>query len=93
MRHFNLTINSSIRRFVNSSFLLLLLVPPPVAYSQVPAGAIVGAVVDARTSQALDGVLVEVAARSQSTTTDAEGRFRFDGLSPATYELHISPAR
>ncbi len=72
------------------NWIVLLLSLSSPAYAQAPAGVIVGAVVDARTSQALDGVLVEVAAPPQSTTTDAEGRFRFDDLSPATYELHIS---
>lgn len=70
--------------------ILLLIACASDASAQSPAAAITGMVVDARTSQALPGVLVELATPLQSTTTDTEGRFRFDGLAPGTYELHIS---
>ena len=60
------------------------------ANAQSPIGAVSGVVNDARTRQPLAGVLVEVATPPQSTTTDAEGRFRLARLAPGTYELHVS---
>jgi hypothetical protein len=70
--------------------IVLLLAFATQANAQAPTGAIAGEVVDARTSQPLDGVVLELTAPPLSTTTDAQGRFRLEGLPPGTHELHIS---
>jgi hypothetical protein len=46
--------------------------------------------VDARTGAALERVLVVVEGTDKSALTDAEGRFRIDGLSPGPHRLFVS---
>ena len=70
--------------------MLLLVACAPTAYAQLPASAIAGTVVDARTQQPLAGVLVELAMPHLVTTTDADGAFRLEGIPPGKYELLIS---
>jgi hypothetical protein len=70
--------------------LALLLVSPLAAYAQEQAGSIQGTVKDA-TGAVLPGVTIEVRSPAvvgaSTTTSDAEGRYRFHALPAATYEL------
>jgi hypothetical protein len=57
------------------------------AFAQVPLG---GLVVDARTGAPLEKVLIVVEDTGKSVLTDADGRFRIDGLSPGSHRLYVS---
>ena len=56
-------------------------------FAQVP---LVGVVVDARTGAPLEKVLVVVEDTGKSVLTDADGRFRIEGLSPGSHRLYVS---
>src|SRR5688500_7038346 len=49
-----------------------------------------GQVVDARTGAPLEKVLVVVEDAGKSVLTDAEGRFRIEGLAPGAHRLYVS---
>jgi len=51
---------------------------------------VTGRVVDGRTGAPLDRVLVVVEDAGKSATTDADGRFRIDGLAPGPHRFYVS---
>lgn len=59
-----------------------------------PSGAVLSGVILDQTGGALAGASVDlvnaVGTVAQSTTTDSAGRFRFDGVAPASYELRAT---
>ncbi|HEX9367095.1 MAG TPA: carboxypeptidase-like regulatory domain-containing protein, partial [Vicinamibacterales bacterium] len=54
------------------------------------AGLLTGQVVDARTGAPLEKVLVVVEDAGKSVLTDAEGRFRIEGLPDGPHRLYVS---
>ena len=58
--------------------------------AQAAAAPVAGVVVDARTRQPIAGALVELGNPPQSILTDAEGRFRFDGVAVGPVEIVVS---
>ncbi len=73
--------------------LLALLVLHPALLPAQQAGPdgsrIVGTVVDAGSREPIAAATVLLAGTGVSRVTDAEGRFRFEGLSPGTYALSV----
>ena len=75
---------------------LLVLAGSPLAAQQAPTGAIEGLITDSVKVAPLAGALVSathVGAGRESTfvaTTDAQGRFRFDGLAVGEYALRFA---
>ncbi len=67
---------------------LALLASGTAVYAQIQTGNVFGSVVDDK-GQALPGVTVTLSGGGLPvvTTTDAEGNFRFIGVSPGTYKL------
>ena len=63
-------------------------VKPGLDHSE--ADAVQGQVVDGRTGAPLDRVLVVVEDAGRSATTDADGRFRIDGLAPGPHRFYVS---
>ena len=57
---------------------------------QSPDYTLSGQILDARTGAALEKVLVVVEDAGKSGLTDAEGRFRIDGLPPGRHRLYVS---
>lgn len=55
-----------------------------------PATPITGQVVDGRTGAPLERVLVVVEDTGKSALTDAEGRFRIEGVPPGPHRLYVS---
>lgn len=49
-----------------------------------------GCITDAQTNQAIEDAIVEIQGTTHSTTTDQNGEFYIDEISPATYTLAIS---
>jgi protocatechuate 3,4-dioxygenase beta subunit len=70
--------------------LALFVLSPLAAYAQEQTGSIQGTVKDG-SGAVLPGVTIEVRSPAvvgvQSTTSDAEGRYRFPALPATTYEL------
>jgi hypothetical protein len=56
---------------------------------QHPTGAIVGRLVDRDSRAPVSGARVALVGTQQSTASDAEGRFRHDGLVPGTYLVQV----
>ncbi|MCH8492827.1 MAG: TonB-dependent receptor [Idiomarina sp.] len=54
----------------------------------ISAPAIRGQVVSP-TGQSLQGAIIRLMGTNRETTTDRQGRFRFDGLSPGNYEVSV----
>lgn len=59
--------------------------------AQAPPGTGLEGRVEQSTGAALAGARVELLGTARSTTTDATGRYRFDGLAPGTYTVRITP--
>jgi hypothetical protein len=64
------------------------------AWAQAPAGTVHGMVVDAEGARPLQDASVSLAARAptpppRTTRTDAEGRYRFDGVADGVYLLRV----
>ncbi len=68
--------------------LTLLVAAAPPVYAQT--GAVEGAVVDDDTGDSLPGVNIVVVGTSQGAATDADGRYRIEGVAPGTYTLRAS---
>src|SRR6266540_7569531 len=64
--------------------------PSPLRGYGAQGPPLAGQVVDARTGAALEKVLVMVEDAGKSVLTDAEGRFRIDGLPPGPHRLYVS---
>jgi hypothetical protein len=64
--------------------------PSPLRGYGAQGPSIVGQVVDARTGAPLEKVLVLVEDTGNSALTDADGRFRIDGLSAGPHRLYVS---
>lgn len=58
------------------------------AVQTISAPAIRGQVVSP-TGQSLQGAIIRLMGTNRETTTDRQGRFRFDGLSPGNYEVSV----
>ncbi|MDB5243069.1 MAG: TonB-dependent receptor [Spirosoma sp.] len=67
-------------------FLLLLISTPTYAH----LGKLVGTVYDQATNLPLSGVNVRLSDMGKATLTDESGRYRFEGLTPASYTLELS---
>src|SRR6187200_113198 len=84
--------NSGLR----SQFWLIALLLATWGQTGVRAGSdqgltpLLGQVVDARTGGPLEKVLVVVEDAGKSVLTDAEGRFRIDGLPAGPHRLYVS---
>jgi hypothetical protein len=76
------------KRALYLAVLLLALALPALA--QVQSGSIYGTVVSGGDKSALPGVTVTLAGgTTQTQVTDAQGKFRFLGLSPGSYDLNV----
>jgi len=64
--------------------------PPARAQSGDGTGAIAGVVVDAAEGKPLPGANVSIEGTTTGTSTDLNGRYRLDGLSPGTYDVLFS---
>ncbi|GAB3564006.1 TonB-dependent receptor [Spirosoma luteolum] len=53
-------------------------------------GSLAGTVTDAQTHQPLPGALIQLTGTGHTTFSDERGRYRFDQLAPALYQLAIS---
>ena len=71
------------------TLLLGLLATAPTTREQ-PVATVAGVVVDARSGQPLVAARVELGTPPQSTLTDAQGRFRFDGVSVGAQALVVA---
>lgn len=59
----------------------------PAAGAAASAGTIAGRVTDAGGNRPAARVRVELVGAQRSTLTDADGRYRFDGVAPGAYVL------
>jgi hypothetical protein len=76
------------RRAIFAAALLLVLAAPALA--QVQSGNIYGTVFNQDDNSAIPGVTVTLAgAATQIQVTDGQGKFRFQGLSPGSYNLRV----
>ena len=53
-------------------------------------GVVFGTVTDAKVGDPLPGATVQISSTGRSMTTNEQGEFRIDGVSPGTYELRVS---
>jgi hypothetical protein len=76
----------------NAVLILALCLAPAAARGQTadPAGAIHGVVVDTRGGAGVRDVSVRLKSTAQTVTTDADGRFVFDGAPAGGQELDVS---
>lgn len=68
--------------------LMLASIRPLLA--QASTGSVQGVVYDSLTSRPLAGAMVEVSGTTQMVTTDKQGRFRIDSLSPGSHRVSFS---
>lgn len=64
-------------------------VPLTVSVVQIDGPAIRGQLSDDR-NVLLQGALIRLIGTNRETTTDSQGRFRFDNLAAGTYQLEVS---
>lgn len=78
------------RTWLRSSFAFLIasLFTLPVAQAQT--GTIVGTVTDSSSGESLPGVNVVIPGTQQGASTDADGNYVIDGVTPGTYEVRAS---
>ncbi|MCD8539862.1 MAG: TonB-dependent receptor, partial [Leadbetterella sp.] len=70
-------------------FLFFLLLSGSCSYAQNSL-ALKGVVKDARSGEALPGVVIRLGENEEVVSTDAEGRFRFTGLREGEYRFTVS---
>ena len=76
-----------LRRIVN--LMLFLSISPAVGFGQSDV-AVGGRVVDAKTGEGLPGVNIQIQGSYLGTTSDLEGYYQIEGLSPGKYTLTYS---
>lgn len=67
-----------------------MLVSARTLHAQASTGSLQGVVYDSLTSRPLAGAMVEVSGSTQMATTDKQGRFRIDSLSPGAHRVSFS---